>query len=99
MSMNDRSETASVCGHIARDRSRIGFAFRDPPTGTVESGWRFVCNTGLEEREDDGEVWTLAQVLEHEPTVQELLNSPVGTALVRDARYPESWLSVQQGLP
>lgn len=90
---------AWVCGHIAREGAPIGTGFRDPPVGAGDSGWHFLCQGGGEEPEGTQRPWSLPEVLAFEPSLQGLLESPVGTALVRDPQSPGQWLALQQGLP
>jgi hypothetical protein len=78
------SGAAIVCRHVAKLGKPILFSARDEPTTPEDSGWQFLCNSGATEDETAAEVWAVSEVVDHEPTLAEFVESPVGTQLIRD---------------
>ena len=73
---------AIVCKHVARQGSPILFACRDNPVRDVDTGWQFLCgdeNHGSSE----AEVWCVAHVLEHDPSVADIIDNPTCRAFIR----------------
>jgi hypothetical protein len=79
----DDSGAAIVCGHVASGRFPILRAKRDEPLNEVDSGWQFLCDSGLEEREEDAKVWSINDVLRFDPSIRGILVFPPGTLFVR----------------
>jgi len=75
---------AIVCSHVAREGLPIMYAQRGAPIRPEDSGWQFLCNEGVEHT--DAAVWSVSEVLEHEPTLLGLLEGPPGTQVVRERR-------------
>jgi hypothetical protein len=73
---------AIVCGHIAAGEP-ILYAERSEPAFEEDSGWQFLCWTGVEEDEASAQIWGLAEVARIEPTVSTFLNERAGTRYVR----------------
>jgi hypothetical protein len=80
--MIDLEFGALVCGHVAKGYP-VRRAFRDEPVDTADSGWQFFCGSGQAERIDDARVWSLGQVLKHEPSLEPYLSLPPGAELFR----------------
>jgi hypothetical protein len=77
-----------VCSHVALGKP-ILFAARSQPDEAIDTGWQFVCNSGVEETIDTAKVWALNEVLSLEPSLQDFIDLPIGTELERtDAKSP-----------
>lgn len=74
---------AYICVHAASGDVPILLAIRDKPIDRVDSGWQFVCNSGVTETDDCVLIWAVYEVIELEPTLVEFVSMDVGTALVR----------------
>jgi len=77
------SRAAIVCSHVAKVDCPILRAVRTEPLEPADSGWQFLCNSGKEENEFEAQVWLVGEVLGHEPSLSEFINSPIGTILSR----------------
>ena len=86
----DLSLAATVCMHVANDRQPILLAEKDKTIAPEDSGWQFMCNSGVEEDDDESQVWAIGEVLEFEPSLIGKLDSPSGTKLVRN-NSDEPW--------
>ena len=83
------SGAAIVCGHVAAKTHPILFAERSQPDEPVDTGWQFVCNSGLDEDPESAKVWALDEVIALEPSLAAILDHPPGTQLIRkDASSP-----------
>src|SRR4051794_31531141 len=80
-----RASGAIVCEHVGRGTLPIARATRDRASAPEDSGWQFLCRSGLEHDPDRAEIWSLATVLDIEPDLSEWLDYPAGTSLIRDA--------------
>src|SRR5258707_14958247 len=80
----DLSLAATVCMHVANDRHPILLAEKGKPIAPEDSGWQFMCNSAVEEDDDESQVWAIGEVLEFEPSLIGKLDSPPGTKLVRN---------------
>ena len=86
----DLSLAATVCMHVANDRHPILLAEKGKPIAPEDSGWQFMCNSGVEEDDDESQVWAIGEVLEFEPSLLGKLDSPSGARLVR-SKPGEPW--------
>jgi hypothetical protein len=84
----DDSGAAIVCGHVAKQQMPILRARRDAPAFPEDSGWQFLCNCGEDESESEAQIWSVNEVLQHEPTLKEFIDAPAGIVLTRPS--PES---------
>lgn len=80
------SKAAIVCRHIAKDDLPILFAVRGKTVRTEDSGWQFLCDSGVKENPDEAKVWTLGEVLERDMSLGEFMDLPVGTVLIKANR-------------
>lgn len=77
-----------VCSHVAAGKP-ILFAERSESEEEVDTGWQFVCDSGIKETIATAQVWALDEVLELEPSLRQLIDLPPGTELKRtDANSP-----------
>jgi hypothetical protein len=95
--MSDHTELPSgrgaiVCSHVASGEYPICYATRDEPMDPEDSGWQFLCNSGLEEDLADAQIWGIDEVLKLEQSLKEYVNSPIGTQLLR-ANSDAAWAS------
>jgi len=99
--VNDRrviniTGAAIVCSHVARDGYPVLLAKRDDPMDPDDSGWQFLCGSGVHEDEQLAQVWAVSEVVEKEPTLKGIIGSPVGSKFVRrDKTSP--WTAVISG--
>jgi hypothetical protein len=78
----DISGAAIVCSHIAKGQAILR-AVRSEPLSAEDSGWQFLCDSGEQENENQAQVWSVREVLEHEPSLKPFLVEPSGTVLTR----------------
>ena len=83
MSNKNYSGSAIVCSHVASGKYSILLAERSVPDEAVDTGWQFVCNSGVEENVDTAKVWALDEVLALEPSLRDFIDLPPGTELQR----------------
>lgn len=76
------SGAALVCRHVAIEGMPILLAIHDAPVRPEDSGWQFLCNSGKDE--EDAKVWALTEVIEHDPSLSEIVNAPPGAEFIRD---------------
>lgn len=81
----DESGAAIVCSHAASGQSPILYAERSEPIDDADSGWQFACNPLSDENPKLAQVWSINEVLVHEPTLRGLLEMPAGTRLIRES--------------
>jgi hypothetical protein len=74
---------AIVCSHVFSREKPILWAVRDVPGAPDESGWQFLCNSGVAETEP--RVLSIRQVLELEPSLARFINAAPGTSVQRTA--------------
>jgi hypothetical protein len=86
-SQQDSSGAAIVCKHVASRGFPILQAERSLPLDDVDSGWQFLCNSGLEEKIEEAKVWSINEVLENEPSLREWLALPPGTGVIRKDQH------------
>jgi hypothetical protein len=79
----DLDLAAIVCLHVANKTHRILQAVRAKPLEEADSGWQFLCNSGLEEDLSQAKVFSVREVLELEPTLIDWVDAPGGTRLWR----------------
>lgn len=48
-----------------------------------DSGWQFLCDSGAEERIEDAQIWSIAQVVKYDPSMADFVKSPTGTVMCR----------------
>ena len=85
----DKGQAAIVCGHIANKRFPILSAFRTAPGFEEDSGWQFFCGTVHDEDPDEAEIWSVEEVLEHEPSLRPLIHLASDVQLTRDSLEDE----------
>ncbi|EMB17794.1 immunity protein Imm33 domain-containing protein [Rhodopirellula europaea] len=73
---------AIVCAHVATGEPILR-ATRDNPMDPDDSGWQFLCDSDVDERIEDAQIWSVTQVAEREPSLLPFINSPVGTTMSR----------------
>jgi len=78
-----KGEAAIVCLHVAKLGYPILLAERDEPTMREDSGWQFLCNSGLPEIDSEAQVWALDEVLALEPSLDAFTDSRPGTVITR----------------
>jgi len=81
--MSDR-RAVIVCEHVAQGAPILRGA-RDEPLEEADSGWQFLCNSGVFENQDNAQVWALHEVLEIDPALGEFIDHPPGTVIVRES--------------
>lgn len=86
----DDSGAVVVCGHVASGQYSILYAERSESDDPVDSGWQFLCNSGLDEDIDQAKMWSINEVLDMEPGIRPFLDNPSGTILIRESTS-ESW--------
>lgn len=84
---------AIVCSHVANG-SPILRAARDSPVDPNDSGWQFLCDSGVEEQIDGAQVWSVKEVARHDASVLPFINSPKGTTMSRSDATSE-WKAVE----
>ncbi len=78
---------AFVSKMISVDRMRVLFMYREEPDQSADSGWRFFSGTESDEYANDPDNITLnaiSTVVEIDPDIQDLLDSPYGSTFERD---------------
>jgi hypothetical protein len=80
----DDSGSVIVCSHIAKENYPILLAIRDEPTDAIDSGWQFLCNAMENEDTVGVQVWSVKDILNHEPTLAEFIKQQPGAILIRD---------------
>lgn len=79
----DDSGYAMICSHIIRNGFPILRAQRDEPLDEIDSGWQFLCNIGHDEATEGAQIWSIKSVIKYEPSLQGMLDQPIGTILDR----------------
>jgi len=77
----DNSGIAIVCSHVATQGCPILYAERTEAIDEADSGWQFLCYTGVDE--EDAKIWSVNEIIELEPSLKDFMNRPVGTTLFR----------------
>jgi len=73
--------------HITVEGKRVGFMYRQAPSGTGDSGWVFLSGEESQDYLDDAHNLALYDVntlANYDPTIIPLLTSAVGSAYGRD---------------
>lgn len=78
-----------VCSHIASGLPMLR-AIRGEPVEVADSGWQFLCDSGLDEEDDEAQVWAFFEVGEHTPSLEPYLDLPPGTIVCRTDEH-SSW--------
>jgi hypothetical protein len=76
-----------VTQRVLRDGARVGYLYREEPDNEKDSGWRLTAGNESAEYMDDASnvaFVSLGAVLNRDDSFLELLESPVGSAFVRD---------------
>jgi len=79
----DNSGAAIVCQHVAEKGCPILLAIRDEPIEPTDSGWQFLCGSDEHEDESKFQVWSVREVTEFEPSLNELVDLPAGSSISR----------------
>lgn len=77
------NSAAIVCEHVASGNFPILYATRTEPLEPEDSGWQFLCHSGLDEDDGKAQVWSIGHVIESDPNLMELIERPIGTILTR----------------
>ena len=85
--------SAIICSHVLEDglpilRAKRDMVDQDDPT---DSGWQFLCDSGAGEEMATIRVISVEEVIQREPSLEQLLNSEVGSAWVR-LHQGEAWV-------
>ena len=80
-----RNAAAILCEHVAAKQYPMTHAVRSDPVDADDSGWQFLCNSGLPEDPEKAQVWLLREVLAIEPGLELFVGEPPGTHLLRAA--------------
>ena len=73
---------------IAQGRAKVGFLYRENPDNKLDSGWRMFSGEEDEayiENPDNFGMYDSTKVLDIDPSIESLLNSPIKTAFERTA--------------
>jgi hypothetical protein len=79
----DSSGAAILCPHVAREGLPILYAERSEPVDAADSGWQFLCGSGRPEDQTKAQIWSLAEVVAKDSSVQMILGAPAGTRIRR----------------
>jgi hypothetical protein len=80
---------AIVCVHVANDGLPIRVARRDESVDPVDTGWQFHCDVHGHGGDKDALVVAVEEIVDLDPTVLPLLDSPPKTAFRRDSEDAE----------
>jgi hypothetical protein len=78
-----------VTNRVLVDGRRVGYLYREEPDEEEDSGWRLTANDESDEYMSNAEnlaYVSLGAVLSKDDSFRHLLDSPVGSAFVRDAK-------------
>ncbi|MGH1428104.1 MAG: immunity protein Imm33 domain-containing protein [Arenicella sp.] len=81
---------------IGPNRERIRFIFREEPNNDADSGWVFFCGyepPGYADDSSNFSICPLKSILEIEPELAALVNSPIGSAWEKTPESTE-WIQV-----
>lgn len=73
---------------ITVDGRRVGYCYREKPNTHIDSGWRFFAgdeNEAFTRKHTNLEMYDCNTIANYDPEIVPLLNSPVGSAFIRDA--------------
>ncbi|MCF7958803.1 MAG: DUF2185 domain-containing protein [Phycisphaerae bacterium] len=76
---------AIICSHISEENYPILYAFRDESKDESDSGWQFLCNSGMQEDVDNAQIWAVDEVISKEASLSQFIDFPVGTELLRSS--------------
>jgi len=79
----DGSGAAIVCQHVADEGCPILSAFKDAPVEPTDSGWQFLCGSDEHQDESKFQVWSRREITDFEPSLNELVDLPVGSSISR----------------
>ena len=82
-----RNSAVILCAHVASGSHPIRLAIRSEPEDENDSGWQILCDAH-EESWEDAKVWALSELLEHEPSLENYIDAPPGTTVIRDGESP-----------
>ncbi len=88
---SDSTGAAILCEHVAREECPILRGRRDTPLSPEDSGWQFRCNRILEESVEQAKIWSIAEVIEADPSVASIVHYPYGT-IVERASCEADWV-------
>jgi hypothetical protein len=77
-----------VTNRVLRDGMNVGYLYREEPDHEVDSGWRFTANDETDEYMEDSDnsaYVSIGAVLSKDDSFIALLESPAGSAFVRDS--------------
>ncbi len=80
------SKTVIVSKKVRQGGWKIGYGVREEPTRDTDSGWYFCVGDETDEYVNDTdnlELWTVNSALFYEPLLNEFIDAPYGTAIVR----------------
>jgi len=75
---------------ITVDGHQVGFMYREEPSGTSDSGWRFTAGSeseGYMNEPSNLEIYDVNTIANYDPAIIPYLNAPLGSAF---ERLPES---------
>lgn len=73
---------AVVCSHLCEGEANIDYAARDEQLDASDSGWQFVCGVD-DHSEDAGKVRVLENMLKQDPTLEVIIDAPVGSSYLK----------------
>lgn len=79
----NRNSAAILCSHVADGSHPMLLVVRTEPENKSDSGWQVLCNAH-EENWENAKVWSISEVLQHEPSLEDHIDAPPGTTIVRD---------------
>jgi hypothetical protein len=79
---NDRRGVI-LCSHVSSNRLPILYGERNEPIDAADSGWQFLCNSGVDENEHDATLWAVCELVTHEPSLLPFIDKAVGTRIIR----------------
>lgn len=78
--------TAIVSAKVRAEGWKIGYGVRGEPTREGDSGWFFGAGSETDDYVNDAnnlELWKIGSVLMYDPALNELINVPYGTSIIR----------------
>jgi hypothetical protein len=79
---------------VAEGGKPILYAERSDPLDEFDSGWQFLSNDEENLTAEEARIWTIGEVLEHEPTLENFVHMREGTKLSRAAKSSQ-WTELQ----
>jgi hypothetical protein len=71
---------------IMENKAKVGYMFREPADYPGDTGWRiFTGEESLDfiDKDDNIEMYPIAEVIKHDPAIEKYLDLPIGTELER----------------